>query len=280
MGVSLCDYMNLYKKFLPKSQQSWKLDYIAKNDTGKGKLDYYDMGYESMKEFMQKDFATFTKYNIIDTILVKQIDDKRQFIALMRRICNMGLCEYESIFKSIPYILGALCIEARSQGLKFLTDANKDDLHKNDGAGFTGAFVFPTSRGFYENGIMSFDFNSLYPNVIMSVNMSPETMVGKVVSEIGEKDDDIITIQRVNGTKINVTKQQFDEILEKKCSISANNTLFLKSTNRWGIIPSFLEKLYKNRVNIKNEMKKNKILVKELNEKIKKLKEELMNYEN
>ena len=32
MGISLCDYLNLYKKFIPKSQQSFKLDYIAKNN--------------------------------------------------------------------------------------------------------------------------------------------------------------------------------------------------------------------------------------------------------
>lgn len=33
----------------------------------------------------------------------------------MRNICNIGLCEYESIFRSIPYILGALTIQARNK---------------------------------------------------------------------------------------------------------------------------------------------------------------------
>ena len=33
-----------------------------------------------MQEFMTKDFTTFVKYNIIDTTLIKLMDDKLKFI--------------------------------------------------------------------------------------------------------------------------------------------------------------------------------------------------------
>ena len=114
-GISICDYLDLYKKFAGTSRQSFKLDYIANLELGFGKLDYYEMGYESMQEFMTQNFNTFVKYNIIDTVLIKLMDDKLKFIGLMRNICNYGLVEYESIFRSIPYILGALVIQARKQ---------------------------------------------------------------------------------------------------------------------------------------------------------------------
>jgi hypothetical protein len=39
-------------------------------------------GYESMQEFMTKDFNTFVKYNIIDTVLIKLMDDKLKFIRI------------------------------------------------------------------------------------------------------------------------------------------------------------------------------------------------------
>ena len=272
MGISICDYMNLYKKFINKSQQSWKLDYIAKQDLGKGKLDYYELGFDSMKDFMQKDFATFVKYNIIDSVLVKQIDDNRHFIKLMRRICNMGLCEYESIFKSIPYILGALCIEARQHGVKFLTNANRDKEHAFESNGFEGAFVFPTKQGFYQNGIMSFDFNSLYPNVIMSVNISPETIIGRIVEEEG---DNVIIRLRDGKTYKKISKASLDALLDTKVCISATKTLFYKSTVKWGIVPSFLDKLYEGRKAIKKEMKQNKLLVKQLDDQIKELEKQL-----
>jgi DNA polymerase elongation subunit (family B) len=274
MGVSICDYINLYKKFIPKSQQSFKLDYIAKMETGKGKLDYYDLGYDNMEDFMRKDFATFVKYNIIDSDLVKLIDDERHFIELMRRICNMGLCEYEEIFKSIPYVLGSLVIEARNQGVLFLTDANRSEDKKFESEGFEGAFVFPTEAGYYKNGIASFDFNSLYPNVIMSVNISPETLVGKVISEVGEKTSDVL-IRRANGAVIKLTTEQFEKLLNEKCSIAANKALFIKPSVKFGIIPSFLDGLYTSRVKMKKECKKNLQRAKELDEEIKKLEEEL-----
>ena len=279
MGVSICDYMNLHKKFILKSQQSYKLDYIAKMETGKGKLDYYDLGYDSMQDFMRNDFATFVKYNIIDSTLVKQIDDNRHFIELMRRICNMGLCEYECIFKSIPYILGGLCIEARHMGMKFLTDANRDEENKFESDGFEGAFVFPTIPGAYTAGIMSFDFNSLYPNTIATVNISPETMVGKVVTDIGDENENEVIIRKTNNQLVKMPKEKFNELLDKKCTISAANVLFLKPEIKRGIIPNFLIKLYEGRKNLKNQMKTNKKLAHELDEQIKELEEQLKKVE-
>lgn len=275
MGLSLCDYLNLYKKFLPKSQQSFKLDYIAKMDTGLGKLDYYDLGYETMQDFMRKDFATFVKYNIIDTICVKKIDDVRHFIELMRRVCNMGLCEFENIFKSIPYIVGALSIVAREQGMKFLTDKNQSEDRKVDSEGFEGAYVFPTKAGYYKAGVASFDFNSLYPNIMMSLNMSPETMIGKVISDIGEEIPDEVMIKKVNGSIVKMPKTQFNEVLENKCCIAANNVLFIKSNINFGIVPTFLDGLYASRVSIKKEMKGNLKEAQKIGEEIKKLEEEL-----
>ncbi len=279
MGLSLCDYLNLYKKFIPKSQQSFKLDYIAKMDTGIGKLDYYELGYDSMQDFMRKDFATFVKYNIIDTICVKKIDDVRYFIELMRRVCNMGLCEFEAIFKSIPYIIGALAIVAREQGMKFLTDKNQSDDRKSESEGFEGAYVFPTKPGYYNAGIASFDFNSLYPNIMMSLNMSPETLVGKVVSDIGEEVPNEVMIRKPNGSIIKVTDKQFNDILDKKCCIAANNVLFLKSTVKFGIVPTFLDGLYASRVAIKKDMKKNKLEAQKLDQEIKKLEKQLKELE-
>lgn len=42
-GISICDYLDLYKKFAGTSRQSFKLDYIANLELGFGKLDYYEL---------------------------------------------------------------------------------------------------------------------------------------------------------------------------------------------------------------------------------------------
>ena len=76
-----------------------------------------------------------------------------------------------------------------------------------------------------DGGIASFDFNSLYPNVMMTVNISPDTKVGKVISN---EEDANVSIRKTNGQIVNLTKGQFAELLDKKCTISANNVLYVK----------------------------------------------------
>ena len=52
---------------------------------------------------------------------------------------------------------------------------------KKDFPPFEGAFVFPTIPGIYRGGIGTIDFASLYPSILRSMNISPETYVGKVL---------------------------------------------------------------------------------------------------
>lgn len=190
----------------------------------------------------------------------------------MRNVCNIGLVEYESIFRSIPYILGALVIQARMQNQYFLTDSNKSEDKKSDSEGFTGAFVYPTKAGYYDKGVMSFDFNSLYPNVMMTVNISPDTKVGKVISDITNNE---IEIKKTNGKIISVSQEAFSKLLDEKCTLSANNVLYIKPAIKFGIIPKFLEKTYNLRKSTKKSMLNNKLKVKDLEEEISKLEAQL-----
>lgn len=115
---------------------------------------------------------------------------------------------------------------------------------------------------------MSFDFNSLYPNVMMTINISPDTKVGKIVSELTDKQ---ISIKKNNGKIINISQESFQTILKDKCTLSANNVLYIKPNLKFGIIPQFLDKMYKERVSVKKESKKNLKLVKELEKEIKQI---------
>lgn len=110
---------------------------------------------------------------------------------------------------------------------------------------------------------------------MMTINISPDTKVGKVISN--EEDTDI-TIRKTNGKLINLSKEQFQNILDNKCTLSANKVLYIKPSIKQGIIPSFLDGMFSQRVLIKNEMKKNKKKAKALEEEIAKLEKELENY--
>ena len=136
------------------------------------------------------------------------------------------------------------------------------------------SFIQP-KHGYYKAGVMSFDFNSLYPNVMMTINISPDTKVGKVVSN--EEDTDV-TIRKTNGKLLTISKEQFEKILDEKCTLSANKVLYIKPSIKQGIIPVFLDKMYSQRISTKNEMKINIKKAKVLEEEIAKLEKELENY--
>ena len=280
-GISIIDYLFIYKKFNQGSKQSFKLDYIAELELGFGKLSYEEWD-NNIKMFMEGDFRSFVKYNMVDSVLVYLLDRKLNYILLTRKVCNIGLCEYEAIYKSMPYILGALCIQAQKLGVRYLTDVNAvaqygDDSTNSNDVGYEGAFVYPTQVGYYNQGIASFDFNSLYPNIMISTNISPDTKIGKLINYNPNNERHQIKI--ANSNKIEtISTDQLNQLLEHKCTMSANKVLYYKPNVKRGIVPQFLIDLYDTRVATKNQMKvykKQKSVVEKENNKIKKYIKEL-----
>jgi DNA polymerase elongation subunit (family B) len=251
-GISCLDYMNLYKyKFCLDNRHSYKLEDIGQEELGYGKLSYDG----SIKEFYTRDFKKFVDYNVHDVRLCVELDEKLNYIEMSRIICNFGLCEYECILKSQPYIYGALVLEARERKQKIISEQG-EVLEKNNT--YEGAHVFKPRMGIYRRGVASVDLNSLYPNVMITLNISPETKVGK----IEKMDDGNWNLCTKKGSKT-LTQEKLDEILKTKCTKSDNNVLYIKPDKKVGIIPSFLMRLYSKRIKLKNEsIKDNKTIEK------------------
>ena len=264
-AVSVLDYYILYKaKFELGSKESYKLGDICAEELGVTKI---KNPYETIREFEEKDFDLFVKYNVRDVELCVKLDKKKKFIDLARRICNMGLVEYDNIFKSQPYIYGALTLQARKAGVKLLSDS-RDERGVNEG--FEGAFVFEPQIGFYHKGVTTLDLNSLYPNTIICLNISPETKIGKIVNELEE----YVEIKKADGKVKRLSKSDF-AALRTKSIISNNKVLYVLPETKKGIIPSFLERLYSDRKNEKTQMKKKLMEVQKLEEEIEKIDAEI-----
>jgi DNA polymerase elongation subunit (family B) len=78
-------------------------------------------------------------------------------------------------------------------------------------------------------------------------------------------------LKKTNGKIIDLTIAQLKTLIEEKCTVSANGVLYIKPALKFGIIPQFLDKMYKRRVEVKGEMKKNKKKAKAIDEEIKQL---------
>jgi DNA polymerase elongation subunit (family B) len=236
-GMSSIDYLDIYRRFCLKLRESYKLDAIAEIELGENKIDY---GGISLATLADTDWNKFIDYNIQDVNLLVKLEEKLQYISLLRMLSYVGLTTLEGAMGTISVINGALSIRARKRNEVLSTFVRKEGIGKNP-----GAYVAEPKNGFKTN-IVSFDANSLYPNVMISLNLSPETKIGR----IEKTHDGNITVHHVSGKSVELTPEKFSAYINaEQCSLTKAGFLF--SQKKKGIIPEFLDYYYTERVEIK-----------------------------
>jgi DNA polymerase elongation subunit (family B) len=183
-GISCLDYMELYVKYAEKKEPSYALDAIGRKQVNIGKISYTG----SLNDLYKTDIDKYLEYNINDVVIVFELDKKFQFIELARTICHNGHVPYENFAMSSRYLEGAILTYLRRNGGLIAPNkpaGGKDEYDlrmEDDEEGFEGAYVKRPIPGRYD-WIYDLDLTSMYPNIIISLNISPETKVG-VVSRI------------------------------------------------------------------------------------------------
>lgn len=239
-GMACIDYLDVYKKFSMGMRESYKLDAIGELELGEKKVDY---GNTNLSDLADDDWQTFVEYNVQDVNLLAKMDDKLQYIDLLRMLAYTGLTTFESAMGTLSVVTGSCVIKARQ-----VKSIIPTFVKERSGDKYEGAYVGEPQRGFQEN-IVSFDANSLYPNTMISLNLSPETKVGTIVNT----DDDHVTIRHVNGRVFNLTHEKFKRFLdEEEIAVSRAKVLFTQKYK--GIVPEFIDGLYAKRVAIRKEL--------------------------
>lgn len=245
-GVSCLDYLDVYKKFSVGLRESYKLDVIAEYELGDKKIDY---GNTNLSSLADEDWQTFVEYNIQDVNLIVKMEDKLRYLELLRMLAYVGCTTFESAMGTLSTITGAVVTRGRAIGKVIPTFVKDNTNHQR----YEGAFVGEPQRGFQEN-ILSFDANSLYPNTMISLNLSPETKVGHIIN----KSDTHVTFRHINGKTFNLKHKDFLKFVnEEQIAISKANICFSQKTK--GIIPEIVDRLYQQRVEIKKDLKKLKL---------------------
>lgn len=169
-GVSQMDYFDLFQKFgyTYGNQESYALNHIAHVILGEKKLSYEEHG--SLHGLYKADHQKFIDYNIRDVDLVDRIDKETGLMDLALVIAYKGGVNYPDTFgttgiwDSITY---------RYLNERKIAIPPSKVKHKTS---YPGGYVKDPRVGMSE-WITSFDLNSLYPNLIVQYNMSPETYV-------------------------------------------------------------------------------------------------------
>ncbi len=252
-GVSCVDYLDIYKKFSIGLRESYKLDAIAELELGERKVDY---GNTNLSALADDDWQTFVEYNVQDVNLLVKMEDKLRYLELLRMLAYTGLTTIESAMGTLSVITGATVIKARNKNLvvpTFIKDASNHGKYE-------GAYVGEPQRGF-QHAVLSFDANSLYPNTMISLNLSPETKVGKIT----HKDETHVYVQHVSGKDFKLTHKDFLSFVDKeKIAVSKAKVLF--SQKKKGIMPEIVDGIYQQRVLVKKDHKKLRLKLSKMDE--------------
>ena len=248
-GVAQLDYLDLYKKFTYVTRESYKLDHITEVELGHKKL---ENPHDSFREFYEKDWNLFVEYNIIDTVLVDELEDKLKLIELCFTMAYDGKMNYSDVSSPVKTWDCLLYNHLWQQNVVFGQKESKQSRS------IAGAYVQEPVPGQYE-WVESFDATSLYPSIIMQYNMSPETLVP------GEVYD--VTV---------------DGMLEKKYSfdgkyaVASNGQCF--SRDKLGYMPEIVQKFFDDRQRYKKLMKESEQLLEDTKDP--KYKNEIAKYNN
>lgn len=235
VGISILDYMDLYKKFSFKVQESYKLDHIAQEELGKEKI---KSKYATFKEFYTNDWQLFVEYNIVDVELVDQLEDNMKLLVLIMTMAYDAKCNFMDIFSAVRTWD---CIIYNALLKKNIILSNPKTFGSKDKP-IIGAYVKQPTPGKYD-WVVSFDATSLYPSIIMSFNMSPETLVdgAKYLADTEE------SIQKLIDKEVDMT-----EVMDKDYIMTANGQCF--SRNKKGIFPELIEHYFSLRQKSKKQM--------------------------
>ena len=229
MGIQQLDYYDLFRKFGYSygQQESFRLDHIAFVVLGEKKLSYEEHG--NLQNLYNADHQLYIDYNLKDVQLIDKLEEKMGLITLAMTMAYRGGVNYSetfgttSIWDSIIYRL--LFREKVAVPPKVVKHKEK----------YPGAYVKDPATGKHE-WVCSFDLNSLYPNIIVQYNMSPETIIDGNVPGVNVQS-------MLNDTK-DVPKEDY--------AVSATGLRFRK--DRQGVIPRIIKQYYDERRGIKNAM--------------------------
>ncbi len=190
-GINIVDYRMSYIKFASKTLPSTSLDYVANEELHEGKTKYTG----NLKLLWQQNPKLYIDYNRNDVLLVKKLDDKLQFIMLMEQLASFGFINIDDCLKFSVIIDNMIVQMAMKAGYvvkskifnetKVLEYGEEPEEEEDQ---ITGAYNYEDLQIGYHRWILDMDATSMYPFIMMNLNISPETKddAGPIVAGNGQ----------------------------------------------------------------------------------------------
>jgi DNA polymerase elongation subunit (family B) len=260
-GVTVLDYLNLYKKFTYIEQSNYRLNTIAKFELGRGKVEYEG----DLDHLYNTDIVKFAEYNIVDVELVVALENKLELIMTALGLCHKGHCAHQDIQFTSAYLDGAALTYCRRNGL--IASANKSQ--REDQA--QGAFVKQPTPGLYK-WVYDLDLTSLYPMNMITLNISPETKYCKIHgwdeeeyvkgtertyrlefyrdNTVTGEFDDFFKVKKTTETEIVGSAALKQYLIDNNLSVASNGVTY--TLEKDGVIPAILKVWFDDRKRFKD----------------------------
>ena len=256
-GLESLDYIRLHKKYSWKDEPSYKLDAIGEKYAGVNKIEYDG----NLDRLFEEDIHKFIEYNFMDVKILKLLDEKLQYIGLTKNLAHKGKHNYSEVYANSKTQDGAISAYLLSQDL-IPPARERNPINKKN---YAGGYLFCPKAGLYKY-MFDEDLTSLYPSIIMTVNIGKETMVGRIIdaddrnnrlglNDLKSKDSkDILIIENNKRLRTEIEVGKLIEMIEgNNLAVSANGVFF--RTDKEAVLSTILKKWFEERVLYKNQMK-------------------------
>ena len=234
-GIAQLDYMDLFQKFgyMYGAQESYSLNHISHVVLGERKLSYEEHG--SLHGLYRADHQKFIDYNIRDVDLVCRLDNEMRLVELACIMAYKGGVNYSDTLGTTAIWDSIIYRHLNTKGIVIPRSGNKE---RGD---YPGGYVKDPQVGMHD-WVVSFDLNSLYPNLIVQYNMSPETLL------TGDTDFAPHGVDYYLDAKHDPLPP---DARERNVAVAANGSMYRK--DKQGCIPEIIVSYYNERKAIKAE---------------------------
>lgn len=258
-GLHTLDLLDLYKELTYSVEESYKLDFIGQKHLGIGKVSYDG----TLDELFEENLSEFIRYSAVDTDILYKLDKKMGHIDLkyeLVRICGTTWKAAETTMG----LVDPLCVSyAKKQNLV----CRNAVIHASTES-IPGAYVRNPVPGRH-NYVIDLDFASLYPSIICSCNIGPNTYLAKIDPDIAH--DILYNRNKLNSNmeidivlnplkkscvqkKIKI-KQLLDTLDTKNSILTAAGTIYKNHTDEVSFLNKILSYLLDSRKEYKGSMK-------------------------
>ena len=218
----------------PEARQnitSYSLNTISNYFLKEGKIEHEG----GVHELMIKDFEKFKEYNIKDADLLRKLEDKLGLIRLTYQMFQLCRCTAQN-WSMVKAIDNFILYEANQSKIHFPTNKCYYEEQKQPEP-YLGALVLDPIPGYYED-VYDLDFKSLYPNIIRTFNISPETVMPNI-SGLNPIETPGMIINGVEKGKIYLDRKEgiiprkIKLLLEEREKIRTEQKKYSKNSREW-----------------------------------------------